>query len=196
LAGRFVTNAVSAAGSVLSGIGSALMPFQGALTAFAAAWIAERGVSGLLDAAAGAGDAAKTRAEDELADKGSEAQLAMAAWLTATYENGGWHDICDSTFLNYTISRNIELRYVPFLGMEAPQWFIMRCSDFLKSICANRVEHEKFGDAPIDLWRQHYSHEQYGQDAYYYAQQYATRRMPGGGIIADLLGWAQPSKEN
>ena len=51
LAGNFVTNAVSAAGSVFSGIGQALAPFSGVLTAIGAAYIAEKGVSGIIDAA-------------------------------------------------------------------------------------------------------------------------------------------------
>ena len=42
LAGRFVTNGISAVGSVLGGLGAALVPFSGAITALAALWIAER----------------------------------------------------------------------------------------------------------------------------------------------------------
>lgn len=49
LAGRFVTNAVSAAGSVLSGIGQALVPFTGVLTAIGAAYLAEKGVSAVIE---------------------------------------------------------------------------------------------------------------------------------------------------
>ncbi len=51
LAGRFVTNAVSAAGSVLTGLGNALTPFAGVLTAIGAAYIAEKGISSVVDAA-------------------------------------------------------------------------------------------------------------------------------------------------
>jgi hypothetical protein len=49
LAGRFVTNAVSSVGSVLTGIGYMLAPFGGALTAIAGLWIAEKGASALID---------------------------------------------------------------------------------------------------------------------------------------------------
>lgn len=49
LAGRFVTNAVSAAGSVLSGFGQALTPFAGVLTAIGAAYLAEKGIQGVMD---------------------------------------------------------------------------------------------------------------------------------------------------
>jgi hypothetical protein len=51
LAGNFVTNAVSAAGSVFSGIGQALAPFSGVLTAIGAAYIAEKGISEIVEAA-------------------------------------------------------------------------------------------------------------------------------------------------
>ena len=51
LAGNFVTNAVSAAGSVLSGFGQALTPFSGVLTAIGAAYIAEKSVSEIVEAA-------------------------------------------------------------------------------------------------------------------------------------------------
>jgi hypothetical protein len=49
LAGNFVTNAVSAAGSVLTGFGAALAPFSGVLTAIGAAYLAEKGIQGALD---------------------------------------------------------------------------------------------------------------------------------------------------
>ena len=48
LAGNFVTNVVSAAGSVLSGFGQALAPFSGVLTAIGAAYLAEKGISGAI----------------------------------------------------------------------------------------------------------------------------------------------------
>ena len=50
LAGRFVTNAVSATGSVLTGMGNLLAPFGGVLTAIAGLWIAEKGATALIDA--------------------------------------------------------------------------------------------------------------------------------------------------
>ena len=49
LAGNFVTNAVSAAGSVLTGFGAALAPFSGVLTAIGAAYLAEKGIQGAID---------------------------------------------------------------------------------------------------------------------------------------------------
>ena len=48
LAGNFVTNAVSAAGNVLTGFGNMLAPFTGVLTAIGAAYIAEKGLTGMV----------------------------------------------------------------------------------------------------------------------------------------------------
>lgn len=181
LAGRFVTNAIGATGSVLTGLGNALMPFQGALQVFAAAWIAEKGVTGALDLAKDIGESMKENTEEEMAAKGAENMLAMTAWLTATYDNGGWDAICDSTFKNYTLPKNTALFYTPYLGLESPKWFIMKCSDFLKSICSDRELHERFGVTPLELWNQHFDTQQYGSEAYYYAQQDAQKAG---------LGWA------
>ena len=59
LAGNFVTNAVSAAGSVLTGFGAALAPFSGVLTAIGAAYLAEKGIQGALDSVGTISEAAQ-----------------------------------------------------------------------------------------------------------------------------------------
>ena len=87
LAGRFVTNAVSAAGSVLSGIGTMLVPFSGALTAIAGLWIAEKGASALIDAAE-----TTIEASDKITDflnpsKQQDAYQYICAFLAAC---SGW----------------------------------------------------------------------------------------------------------
>ena len=50
LAGRFVTNSAMAAGNLLKGVGAALAPFSGALTALAAVWIADRTIEEIAEA--------------------------------------------------------------------------------------------------------------------------------------------------
>lgn len=87
LAGRFVTNALSGAGSILSGIGSALAPFQGALTALTAVWIADR-----------SWDEITAKVLDPIIDLLQAPVLAkyagdyqmIVAWLTAQYSSQGW----------------------------------------------------------------------------------------------------------
>lgn len=192
LAGRFVTNAVSAAGSVFAGIGSVLAPFTGVLTAIGAAYIAEKGISGMLEAAGDAGSNLKDKIEEQMAEQGAPIYAAMSAWIIATYENGGWDAICNSNFQHYregakiaepygggTLRRNTTKFYNPYLGMDAPGWFILKCAEFLREICANRKEHERFGVSPIDLWSQHFSLEQYGSEAYYYASEGAKGSIFG-----------------
>jgi hypothetical protein len=49
LAGRFVTNGISAVGTVLGGLGAALVPFSGAITALAALWIADRTIEEVVE---------------------------------------------------------------------------------------------------------------------------------------------------
>jgi len=87
LAGRFVTNAVGAAGSVLSGIGAALAPFSGAITALTAVWIGTK-----------TWDELKQKVLDPIIDLLQAPVLAryagdyqmIVAWLTAQYSNQGW----------------------------------------------------------------------------------------------------------
>ena len=87
LAGRFVTNAVGAAGSVLSGIGVVLAPFSGALTALAALWIAES-----------TWDELKEKVLDPIVEKIRQPHIdryagdysMIVAWLNAQYSNQGW----------------------------------------------------------------------------------------------------------
>lgn len=188
LAGRFVTNGLSAAGDVLRGLGTVLAPFEGAITALAVVWIGDKTWDGLQDAASNVGSGMKEDAEQDLAESGFPNMMAFQAWLTATYSDGGWDAICDSTFLNYRLTDSTELRYVPFLGRDAPHWFINRCAAFLRAICANRSEHEQFGVTPMELWSQHYNAEQYGKDAYYWQQKIARKAAPNW--LLDLIGWA------
>ena len=50
LAGRFVTNAAQAAGNLLNGVGNALTPFAGAISALAALWIADKSIEEIIEA--------------------------------------------------------------------------------------------------------------------------------------------------
>lgn len=49
LAGRFITNGVTAVGAALTGLGAALAPFSGALTALATLWIADRTIDEIVE---------------------------------------------------------------------------------------------------------------------------------------------------
>ena len=49
LAGQFVTNAVTATGAIIGGIGTMLVPFTGVLTAIGAAYLAEKGIGTVIE---------------------------------------------------------------------------------------------------------------------------------------------------
>lgn len=96
LAGRFLTNAVSSVGSVLTGIGSMLAPFTPAFGAIAAALIAERGVSAV--AAAGESIVEDIIVNNEIERSGG--YQTVVSWLQAQYDDGGWEQIINGTYPN------------------------------------------------------------------------------------------------
>ena len=88
LAGQFVSNTFKAGGEVLKGIGAALAPFQGALTALAAVWIADRSWEDIKD-----------KVLDPIIDVIQTPILAtyapdyalIVAWLNTQYSTDGWN---------------------------------------------------------------------------------------------------------
>ena len=93
LAGRFVTNAATAAGSVFTGIGNLLKPFEGVLTAIGALWIADKGIDVVQDAWEGSIDAGQAWIADRYGGNDYE---EICAWLTAQYGINGWDTIFTS----------------------------------------------------------------------------------------------------
>ena len=88
LAGRFVTNAVAGAGHLLSGLGSALTPFTGAISALAALWIADKTIDEVVEAI----DLYRDTSE-LLYDTGVQAQNTYSgtvAYLNVNYANSGF----------------------------------------------------------------------------------------------------------
>ena len=88
LAGRFVTNAATAAGSVFTGLGNLLTPFGGALTAIATLWIADRSIEEIKEAITEATDAAKLLYDS--AEQATNTYSSTVAWLNANYANSGF----------------------------------------------------------------------------------------------------------
>ena len=181
LAGNFLTNAVSAAGSVFTGIGSVLAPFGGALTAIAGLWIADRTLDEILGAASSLGEKQKEQMEESFEGDGGKYISYYSAWLQSKFELGGWDEVCNS---------RVELAtdyYDPFnaaRSLMGPQWFFDVFLRFLSSVCdPNNVMARDSN--PVDLWAQWYSVEQYGKDAYYYAQQEVKKAAPA----TSIFGW-------
>ena len=181
LAGRFVTNAVSATGNVLTGIGNALSPFSGAIQAFAVAWIAEKSVDEILDAAKNVGARQKVINEQSYEGGGNAHIQYFSAWLSAKFENGGWDEVCSAeSRLSLVHDRFNNLIIRSIMG---PQWFFDIFLKFLDTICA-QSDGMKATQNPVDLWAEWYSVEQYGKDAYYYD----TNGSAGKGLWKTIFG--------
>ena len=91
LAGRFLTNAVGSLGSVLSGFGTFLAPFSGAIAAIATAMIAEKGMKAIIEE----GKEKKELWDDMYGKDGSlvtgtSLYTEFVAWITAAYETTGY----------------------------------------------------------------------------------------------------------
>jgi len=88
LAGRFVTNAAMAGGNLLKGVGAALAPFTGALTALTALWIADRSIEEIAEAIQ------ETKEHVELFYNSFEQANGTYAdhvvWLNVNYANSGF----------------------------------------------------------------------------------------------------------
>ena len=164
VAGNVATNAVSAAGSVLSGIGNMLVPFAPAFGALAALWIGDK----TLDVIRSECRAKKEEIEQEYASNKSVYDSIIAAWLSSKFAEGGWDAVCSR-------DNRIELlrgQYNPFgsagmtgLGRPIPQWYLNQLLQFLDTVCNNLGN--VGNQTPSELWVQWMSEEEYGQSAYY-----------------------------
>ena len=181
LAGRFVTNAVGAAGSVFTGIGNLLAPFGGALTAIAALWIADRSLDEILEGAKDLGEKQKAKMEESFQDAGAKYISYYSAWLQSKFELGGWDEVCNS---RVELMKDYYDPFNPTRTLMGPQWFFDEFLRFLTNVCdPNNVNARN--ENPVDLWAQWYSVDQYGQDAYYWAQQDVKKAAPW----SKALGW-------
>lgn len=123
LAGRFLTNSVSAVGSVFSGIGSALAPFSGALTALTALWIADKS----FDEVKALTKALSEKAVDVFMPQlgNAEEQYSfIVGWLEAQHSNNGYNSVMSNSY-EVTDHLDREGAY-PFL--------IVRFRDFIKQV--------------------------------------------------------------
>jgi hypothetical protein len=87
LAGRFVTNAVSATGSVLTGLGAVLAPFSGALTAIAGVWLADKAWDELTEKVL---DPIVDELQSPVLERYAGDYSMIVAWLNVQYASQGW----------------------------------------------------------------------------------------------------------
>ena len=183
LAGRFVTNSVSAAGSVFTGIGNLLAPFGGALTAIAALWIADKSIDEILDAAKTAGEKQKKKNEATYADSGIRDLDYFGAWLEATMNSGGWDALCDPLIIGKWWVESSQPNKMPVNYL--PPWFRDRCLQFLETVCdPNNVQARTSGLSIRELWAAFYTIEEYISNAYYDE----TGGSASGGVWKSIFG--------
>ena len=92
LAGRFVTNAVSATGQVFTGLGNLLSPFRDVFTAIGALWLADK----TLDQIKETWDASIEAGQSWIANRyGAGDYEEICAFLNAQYSQGGWDQLLE-----------------------------------------------------------------------------------------------------
>jgi hypothetical protein len=149
LAGQFVTNAVSAAGSVLSGIGTALVPFAGVLTAIGAAYIAEKGISEVIEKVKEAQENVGT-----VSDWFSPSTQQDAYTYICTYLQANTWDTMSPSDLNKDIEK---MNAHPVLKIKLTSW--------LKLVKQKRAQTGSWPSVtPFQSWKSYYPPATYAKD--------------------------------
>ena len=162
LAGRFVTNAVSAAGSVLSGFGQALAPFAGVLTAIGAAYIAEKGIEAAIESVGSITENAKTFADFINPSKQMEVYQYICAYLQAC---DGWEGNPNSLRDRINqLGKDLGVKRAhPVLQAKFAAWY-KRAKQYA---LANGSWPQ---ESPAQSWISFYSPQQYAADAVQWAK--------------------------
>lgn len=116
LAGRFVTNGIGALGTLARGIGAALTPFSGAITALATLWIADRTIDEIKESV----QQMKKTAEllHTSAKEANSIYEQTVAWLDANYANNGYKSLPDHPNIPAGPIREHWLSHVEFCSTE------------------------------------------------------------------------------
>lgn len=185
LAGRFVTNAVSGIGDVLTGLGNMLKPFEGVLTAIGALWIADR----TLDEIKEAWDTSIAMGQSWIANRYGGDYETIPAWLNSQYSMGGWDQIFERDYTTgngaevqsqiwrqgYYLAdgnrwgwRGPEFRQISNTGtsdgsgVPLPQWLVDRFDIFIYTLRQSpRSSWEN--ENPATLWEQFMPYSEYEQ---------------------------------
>ena len=184
LAGKFVTNVVGAAGSVFTGIGNMLAPFSGALTAIAAAYIAEKGISGLMDAAKDLGEAQKQDNLDSYTDSGIARMDYFGAMIEAAYENNGVQGLIELLADLIKWKTRTPMAPLELMPILIPTWFRDICIQFLGTITTPDNVTGGLVSNPRQLWSEWLSIEEHNQHAYYHD----TNGTASGAVWKTLFG--------
>jgi len=200
LAGRFVTNAAMAGGNLLKGVGAALAPFQGALTALAAVWIADKTWDELKDKVL---DPIIDVIQTPILEKYAGDYSMIVAWLNTQYSTQGW-DFLDQDYSSHeafmntsegvsTLWRgNYEDSFaVKKLGplpvgtyewvsatysransqYQMPGWLVDRFDTFIYTMKQSSVSIEQRATkTPAEWWVQFYTYAEFENEIIWYAK--------------------------
>ena len=200
LAGRFVTNAAMAAGNLLKGVGDALAPFSGALTALAAVWIADRTWEDLKDKVF---DPIIDVIQAPLLAKYAGDYQMIVAWLRAQYATSGWNFLVQDyssheAFMNTsegvsalwrgkydesfavkklgplptaTTYEWVSANYVQGHGYQMPSWLVDRFDTFIYTMKQSAVSVEQRATkTPAEWWVQFYTYAEFENEIIWYAK--------------------------
>ena len=155
MAGRFVTNAVSAVGSVFSGVGAALAPFAGTFTALTALWIADRTFEQVKEDI----EVMKEKGEDIKDWADPEKQVDAYQYICVFLKTcTGWVDGENSLINSFSRLRK-DLQ-----GMNASPILLRRLEQWVQSVKSNLKQHGWPEEHPLDSWRKFYPYKQFIDD--------------------------------
>jgi len=185
LAGKFVTNAVGAAGSVLTGMGAALAPFTGAITALTAVWIGTKSWEELRDNIL---DPLIDVIQRPLIERYAGDYQMIVAWLTTQYSTQGWDFLnTDNTsheaYMNSAEGTSLLWRYQtynhPTLGeppvqtwahyATMPSWLVNRFDTFIWTMKQPSAG-DKSLKSPAEWWVQFYTYAEFENEIIWYAR--------------------------
>ena len=187
LAGRFVTNAVSATGQVFTGLGNLLSPFRDVFTAIGALWLADK----TLDQIKETWQASIEAGQSWIANRyGAGDYEEICAFLNAQYSQGGWDQLLNGDAMqmegaefqsqiwrNGTYLAPNGISYYPQNGVlvEAlfgansmrgmmPQWLVDRFDIFIYQFQAGQVPRSTWETQnPANLWEEFMPYSEYEQ---------------------------------
>ena len=173
LAGKFVTNAAMAAGNLLNGVGAALAPFSGVLSAMAAVWIADRSWDELKE---GVLDPIVESVNQHHIDRYAGDYAEIVAWLNASYSMTGWGflQVDNSTRQSYMQSAEFNssnwrlggvdhptLGRIEVSGMSVmPGWLVDRFDAFIFTM-KQPTATDKSKQTPAEWWVQFYPYAEF-----------------------------------
>jgi hypothetical protein len=192
LAGKFVTNGIQAAGSVLSGIGNMLAPFGLVFAGLATLWIADRTWEEV--------EEATKKKKEEIIDDIATGQLNVAYIAFSNYINSAYADGGPSAVVramrDWPVDVNSKKKINPIKPDDIPTSETTATFLAVEMIAFIRwwisLEEELLTDSryanipPGTLWAEYYPIEQAASDAYYYMQKLQTAQFP----IMKIFGWA------